>query len=305
MNWRVKALVQKTLSLVPGGIAVNDYLQQTLGELRRFDQQVASRVSDWTISLGHMRELGGAPEGLSLLEIGAGWMPVLPTCYALAGAARCRTFDLNRHISARLTFRMIRQLERHLPEIACAAGRSEADVDRAYRRLRDAVSLEDLLARASVEYLAPADASATALPPASVDVVFSNAVLEHVPSAAIRAIMRETRRLLRPGGLAIHSVNCGDHFAYFDPNITAINYLKYSDRHWSLWNSRILYQNRLRPSDFLTMAARAGLAVVLEKWRPRPDLLAALPRMRIASVFRRYPPEQLCSTSLDFVARCD
>ena len=305
MNWRIKAVVQKTLSALPGGMAVNDILQQSLGELRRFDEHVAGRVSDWLIFIGHMREFDRAPEGISFLEIGTGWMPILPVCCSLAGAAMCRTFDLNRHMNGRLAFRMLRQLERHVPEIARAAGRSEEEVDRACRRLRDAASIGDLLTRASIQYLAPADASATGLPPASIDIVFSNAVLEHVPKAVIQAIMRETRRVLRPGGLAVHSVNCGDHFAYFDSSITPINYLRYSDRRWRFWNSRILYQNRLRPSDFLDMAAAAGLTVVLEKWRPRPELLEALPSMQIASTFRGYPPEQLCATSLDFVARRD
>lgn len=305
MNWRIKAVVQKTLSVLPGGMAVNDMLQQTLGDLRHFGEHVARRVDDWAIFADHMRQLGRSPAGLNYLEIGAGWMPILPVCFSLAGAARCWAFDLNRHMKAHLAFRMLGRLEQFLPEIARAAGRPEPEVNHAYRRLREAVSIQDLLARASIAYSAPADASATGLPAASVDVVFSNAVLEHVPGDAIRAMMRETRRVLRPGGLAVHSVNCGDHFAYTDRNVTPINYLRYPERRWRLWNNRILYQNRLRPSDFLDMATAAGLTVVLERWRPRADLLEALPGLKIDAAFRHYPPEQLCCTSLDFAARRD
>ena len=38
-------------------------------------------------------------------------------------------------------------------------------------------------------------------------------------------MMREAFRVLRPGGLSIHSVNCADHYAYFDHNVSPINYL--------------------------------------------------------------------------------
>jgi hypothetical protein len=43
--------------------------------------------------------------------------------------------------------------------------------------------------------------------------------------------------------------------------------------------------------------------VVLAKYTPRTDLLRALPGLDIAPEFRHYPPEQLCCTSIDFVAR--
>jgi SAM-dependent methyltransferase len=136
-----------------------------------------------------------------------------------------------------------------------------------------------------------------------VDVVFSNSVLEHVPPEAIRRLMHESSRILRPGGLAIHSANCGDHYAYFDSKITPINYLTYSESTWRRWNNDLLYQNRLRPSDFLVMAEQAGLRIVLQKSTARPELLDKLPSMEIATEFKGYPREQLASTSVDFVAQ--
>ncbi len=135
------------------------------------------------------------------------------------------------------------------------------------------------------------------------DVVFSNSVLEHVPTDAILRIMRETRRILRKGGLAIHSANCGDHYAYFDRSITPANYLTYPERQWSKWNNRLLYQNRLRPSDFIDLAEQSGLRIVLHKSKPNPQVLSVLPTLAIAPEFLRYPPEQLASTSIDFVAQ--
>jgi SAM-dependent methyltransferase len=190
-----------------------------------------------------------------------------------------------------------------LPTIANAAKRDITAIEADYKRLYKAQSVDELLNSARIEYHAPADATATRLPPNSVDVVFSNSVMEHVPRAVILALMRESRRILRSGGLSIHSVNCGDHYAYFDRKITPINYLTYTERKWRFWNNRLLYQNRLRPQDFLDMAGEAGLETVLKKHKPRQELLAALPRLKTAPEFQHYSPEQLCTTSIDFVAR--
>jgi hypothetical protein len=304
MNWRVKGLIQGTLSYLPAGEAVNDWLQLKMGMLRDFDGNVEGKViRDWAVLLSHMHELGVSPEGKEYLEVGTGWYPTLPVCFFLAGARSCRTYDIKRHISEELTFKMLCSLERHLPAVAAAARRPLEEIRSEYQGLRSCGSLEQLLKRARIEYIAPGDATSTALPARSVDVVFSSNVLEHVPRATILRLLEEGRRVLRPGGLAIHSANCGDHFAYFDSKITPINYLSYSDRDWRFWNNDLLYQNRMRPSDFIELAREAQLDVVLYKFRERPDLLPALRTMQLAPEFRDYPAEQLCSTSVAFVAQ--
>lgn len=304
MDWRIKGVVQKALSLVPFGMAGNDLLQRTLGARRTLDHQVASKVNDdWVVLLQHMNELGLRPQGLDYLEIGTGWYPTLPICYALSGAGSCVTFDLNRHLDPAHALRLIEALPPHLPAIARASHRPLAEVEADYRRLTEARGIEELLQRARIEYRAPADASDTHLPAASVDVVYSNSVLEHIPAPVIARIMEESRRVLRPGGVAIHSVNCGDHYAYFDRSITQINYLSYTDQEWAIWNNDIQYQNRLRAPDLLEIAERAGLQIILKKHSAKPALLKQLEGMKIAPEFRRYSPEQLACTSIDFVAR--
>ncbi len=245
--------------------------------------------------MAHLAELEVSPRDRRYVEIGTGWFPTLPVCFHLAGAASVVSYDLRRHLNPRLTERLLPALEPHLTAIATAAGRSLPDVQADYAALDPA--------RLPFEYRAPADAAVSGLPDNSVDAVFSNSVLEHVAPDAIARLMQETRRILKPGGLAIHSANCGDHYAYFDRHITAINYLAYPADAWAFWNNALLYQNRLRPQDFIDLATAAGLEIVLEKHAARPELLAALPGLQLAPEFQQYPPEQLCSTSIDFVAR--
>ena len=304
MNWRIKGIVQKALGSVPGGTLVNDQLQRTFGELRHVEKTVDSKVADdWLVLAGQLRELEVPIAGAEMVEIGTGWFPVFPLCFALAGARACHTYDLNRHLSATLTRRAIERIGLHLRRIADVSNARVVDVERRYAALRDMSGINEALQSLGVHYHAPADASATELPPSSVDVVFSNSVLEHVTPGALRAIFAESRRILKTGGLAIHSANCGDHYAYFDHSITAINYLRYSAREWRFWDNAMLYQNRLRPVDFLNIAAKEQLEIVLSRYTPKPKLMALLPSMPIAPEFSRYAPEELCSTSIDFAAR--
>jgi SAM-dependent methyltransferase len=250
-----------------------------------------------------MLELGISPRGRDYLEVGTGWFPTLPVCFSLIGGSSLKTCDLYQHLNARMTFQMVRRLRIHLGLIAETAGIPLPAIEEAYAKLSSSANLDELMRTAGIEYLAPADASRTGLCDASIDVVFSNSVLEHVCPKMINAIMRETHRVLRPNGIAIHSVNCGDHYAYFDRGITAINYLQYSEDKWAFWNNGLLYQNRLRPSDFLRITEDAGLRIALCRRNVKPDLLRALPKMKIASEFRRYAAEDLCCTSIDFVAQ--
>jgi SAM-dependent methyltransferase len=304
MNWRVKGLVQKALSTAPGGTHVNDMLQRTMGDLRNIDAAIDSKVvDDWIVLARALRGLNVQIHDAVLVEVGTGWFPVLPLCFAFAGARTCHTFDVARHLNTRLTSRAIARLNVHLPRVADAAGVSIEQVRERYTRVAQAPDIPAALDRAGVRYYAPADAAQTALGNRSVDVVFSNSVLEHVPGRAIAAILRETARIVKPDGVSLHSVNCGDHYAYFDRSITPINYLKYSDRQWKLWNNRLLYQNRLRPVDFLQLAEAAGLQVVLSRFTPKEKLLKMLPTLGVADEFKSYAPDQLCATSIDFAGR--
>ena len=306
MDWRLKGIIQGALSRMPGGMAVNDFLQRMLGERRRLHDHVASKVrEDWLVHLQHLRQLDFDIRDATVVEIGSGWLPVFPLCFALAGVRRVHTFDLHRHLEPAAVVTALHLLEPHLGELASASGRGEAELRAHQARLLQASNGTQLLAAAGISYHAPADASRTGLADGSVDLVISNSVLEHVPPAVLDALLAESRRILRAGGISLHGVNCGDHYAYADPRITQIHYLRYSERQWRRWNNDILFQNRLRASDFLAAAKRAGLRVVLDSHRARPELLQRFPELQIDDAFRRYTPEDICCTSIDFAATPD
>lgn len=309
MHWRLKGLAQKALGAMPGGHALHYRLQRRMGGLRDFRREFDSKVEDWSIMAHHLRDAGLPLAGARCFELGTGWYPTFPLACVLAGSARVDTFDLNAHLKADLVRDCVEGLDRHVEAIASAAGVPRADVAGRHRALRDALrrsgNPRDLgaLSDGRIHYHAPADATRTALADASVDVAFSNSVLEHVPPEALAPLYREAMRVLRPGGLMFHSVNCGDHYAYVDGNVHQLNYLRYGDRAWAKWNNAFLYQNRLRVDAFLDAARDAGFDLVLDTSNTRPERLAQLQAMPVHPRFAGVPAERLCITTVDFIGR--
>jgi len=303
MYWQLKGVIQNGLCVLPGGRHLNDRLQRRVGELRHFERNVAGKVEDWRLSLNYLHDVDFDVRGKTLVEIGTGWHPALPICFSLAGATRILTFDIVRQLDADLTFRMIASLEAHLDTIARASANCGESVKRSYQELRQSREIQTLLKRAQVEYSAPADARATRLPPGSVDLVYSNSVMEHVPKEVILDLMRESFRILRPGGLALHNVACNDHYAFVDPAISFVNYLRFTESQWSRWNNALQYQNRLRAPEFLELAAKSGLEVIYKKLAVRPGTREALAKLEVAPQFKRFSQEDLSFTTVDFIAR--
>ena len=81
-------------------------------------------VGDWRLHGAHLRESGFGREGRFLVEAGTGWLPVFPLCFSLAGVARCRTYDLNRHLTAGMARQTLLHLERHLSRHRVSHGQS-------------------------------------------------------------------------------------------------------------------------------------------------------------------------------------
>jgi SAM-dependent methyltransferase len=260
VDWRIKGAIQKVLGYMPGGHRVHYELQRRAGGLRDFGRECDIKVDDWRLMMGHLRNAKLNLEGATCVEIGTGWYPTFPLCLFLAGAARVYTYDLERLLKLEMTAQLADRLQAHVPLIAQEAGKPVDAVMQAQQVVAAALARGTRLTASTdnvVDYRAPADAANTTLMAGTVDLVFSNSVLEHVPGPVIAEMYAESWRILRPGGIMFHGVNCGDHYAYTDKTIDQLHYLQYSDHEWKRWNNAFLYQNRIRAPEF-TKLAREG-----------------------------------------------
>lgn len=163
--------------------------------------------------------------------------------------------------------------------------------------LTAAVDLDGVLALCSARYGTKGLASLRELPDASVDFVWSQAVLEHVRRADFLATMKELRRVLRPDGICSHTIDLKDHLG------GGLNNMRLGSRLWEQeWMARSgFYTNRLRLSELQALFAQADFAVTLTAVRRWPA--APLQRQALAAEFRDLPEEDLLVKEADVLLR--
>ena len=164
--------------------------------------------------------------------------------------------------------------------------------------LEGASSVPDILSICNAAYLTEGLASLRSLESASVDMIFSQAVLEHVRRSEFIDTMKQCRRILRPDGVCSHRVDLKDHLQ------ESLNNLRFST---GVWESKLFarsgfYTNRIRYSQMLEIFWEAGFKVdVLEvcRWEHLP-----IARKDLAEEFRNIPEDELCVSGFDVRMYC-
>jgi hypothetical protein len=307
MNWKFKAAVQRACASMPvGGGEVYYSLQRAMGLLRDPDRplmmvRVAARLAR------HLASLGFDVRGKRVLEVGTGWRIDLPIGLYLAGAVSVDTYDLNRYLKPRLVLGAAARLaaQQDLVVEAFAGIADQGEVERRLDSLTRAPDLRALLTTTGIRYNAPADAREIARPPGSVDLHVSFTVFQQIPFDVLRAILRESSRLLSPDGLAWHQVDLSDQFARGDGSITRVNFLRFSEAEWAKYSdNRFGYHNRLRAADYERLYREAGHEVIGWSADVDEDSLAQLAAgFPLAEQFRGLPAEMLATDTIRVTSR--
>ena len=286
MRWVAKAALQRGLGVLPHGERLNYLFQRHVARSLPGGEPVVRRKL--ARARQHLEAFGRPAEDAVFYEFGAGWDLAIPLSYAALGVGRQVLVDIRPSARVELVNETLALLEREVRSVGGPVS-----------------SLAELEERFGITYLAPRDARATGLEAGSIDFITSTDVCEHIPEADLAQIFRECKRLLKPGGTISCRIDLQDHYAYFDPSLSRYHFLRFSDRAWSLVNSPLHFQNRLREPDYRRLLEEAALEVV--SWTPSgpsDEGLAELEAMELAPRFRNgYTPEQLGVTVLSFIAR--
>lgn len=287
MRWIAKAALQRGIGVLPRADSINYWFQARVTRgLPRDDSSFRLHVDT---TLDHLqlfkRHTGRDPVTSHFYEFGTGWDLITPLLFAMLGVQRQTLVDIRPNLRFELVADSAGRLERLRPEIESTTG----------AKLRALPSVDDRrqLQALGIEYLAPCDARRTGLPSDSVDFISSTFTLEHIPAEDIAAILTESGRLLRPGGVMSSAIDLQDHYSYFDSSITPYNFLKFNDRTWRLVNSPMHYQNRLRLSEYERLFRDAGL-VPKERTPigPTPAELATVDSLELAPRFQFWPDRE-------------
>jgi SAM-dependent methyltransferase len=218
-----------------------------------------------------LRECGANLSG-SVLELGTGWLPVVPLLFRLAGASRLLFTDIHRLMDERTIEEAKRVLRESAPRLTGELGLSESQ----FRERLDRPLPYDYLVPWNPRDLADA----------SVDVVISRTVLEHIPADVLEGYMPEFARILRPGGMMCHLIDNSDHWQHHDKRLSRLHFLRYKDGlFWRMLCVR-RSQNRLRHSDYMKLFERHGFTPLFVEGKPDGRSLEDLKSLPLAAPFR-------------------
>lgn len=153
--------------------------------------------------------------------------------------------------------------------------------------LHNVKTFEEILTKCQTKYLTQGTSSLASVDDNSVDIVISQACLEHVSKEEFVFFVEELYRVTDTGGCHIHSIDFKDHLGY------SLNNLRFSDSFWEsdIVSSSGFYTNRLRYSEMINIFINAGFDIVKEQ----TELWDVLPleKNKLHKDFQDYNEEDL------------
>lgn len=280
MNWRLKIAAKVILSRL--GIPYDGWRKLGLFRLGRMDRpEYAFQVFDLHVLRAFP---DGRLDGKTVLEIGPGDSLASAVAARAHGAAETLLVDAGAYAS--------RDVDLYRAVAAALTGRGQTPPD-----LSGATTLEDVLARCSARYLTTGVDAFAGLPDASVDLIWSHSVLEHIPLKQLPRLMAEMRRVLKPEGRMSHNIDFQDHLSH------GLNSLRFSEAAWespAMANAGF-YTNRVRAGAMHAMVRQAGFEIVQEdfgRW-PAPPIA----RRDLDPAFRQLSDDELSIATSHLLAR--
>jgi hypothetical protein len=271
-HWLIKSATHRVISWLPRRQFWNGLLQSYITKSTELTPKVfEDKVRECQRHLEAMA-LGEARRqqtGFTVLELGTGWLPIITVGLHLCGAREIWSVDIDpllRKDRVRQLVELFRdygqsgKLHSLLPAVSSERLHGLAS-------LIPFTGLEEpaaFLGRLNIHILIQ-DARHLPLPEHSIDFFESSGVLEYIPPPVLHGIFREFHRLASPGAAMSHRLNLVDQFSYFDSSLTPFNFLKYSAAQWRWLNSPLIWQNRLRISDYRRLLDETGFELCREE----------------------------------------
>lgn len=266
MHWALKYIgkhaAQKILGAMPYGFRVQALVKRATGRHDRFTAGEYIREVLRT-KIDRFNAAGIEPPGI-VVEQGTGWHGFDLVLFHLAGARHVLTYDTTPWLRTDL-------LRRNAEVLAAAAdivkrwrGSVHGLVDERAERLQDSLNAprESLLKRLGATVRVTRAMDRSDIDAASVDLFYSDSVLEFVEPRDLATLVRHARRFLKSSGRCFHVVDCFDSHAGTDTRIPPFGYLAWPEPVWNLLTSKYLnYQNRWRMPQFVRLFENQGFSV--------------------------------------------
>lgn len=260
LNYLAKHAAQKVLGGVRKGFLVQELVKRSIGHWK----SIASRsfvLSALETKISRFNAAGIAPPEV-VVEQGTGWHGLDLLLFQLAGTRRIVTYDTRPWLREELLRYNARVLVDSADIVKRWCGTEPEAVDERAARLEQSLNRTwpELLESLGVTVRVMRSMDRSDLPPQSVDLFYSDSVLQFVAPYDLETLVAQARGFLKPTGVSFHVVDCSDFHTQKDERIPSLAYLVWPEFAWKLLTSRYLnYQNRLRMPQFADLFARHGL----------------------------------------------
>jgi hypothetical protein len=295
-HWLIKTALHRGISALPNRQFWNGLLQKWITRSTELTaEKFEGKVRECDRHLRVFRTAQPAGD-FTVLELGTGWLPIIPAGLWICGAREIWTFDIDPLLQSDRVLSVLQHYSDYAKRGALSSLLPEAQADR-IKRL-DAVLAAGkpndqpavLLEKLDIHYQVK-DAQQIPLPNNTINFLVSSGVLEYVPKPVFQKVLKEFRRVAALGAMMSHRLNLVDQYSYFDKKITAFNFLQFTEREWSWRDSPLFAQNRLRIGDYRKQFHEAGFEIVCEENVPgAPEDLA---KIKLAPEFQQMTREDL------------
>jgi len=295
-KWKLKAVVQKTISFFPQQEKLNYFFQKYITRAVNLnDEHFANKMMHSQDHIKFFNKHGITHPQMQIIELGSGWYPVVPIMMYLSKSGQVTSVDIQSWMTKETQLTTIRKfiewrekgkLQKYITNIDEERWNTLVEIDQNpgnhnLETINKSIGLKLLLQ----------DARSLKLKDQSIDFICSNNTFEHIYPNVLNGILLEFKRVIKPGGVMSHFIDMSDHFAHFDKSITIYNFLKYSEKKWKLIDNDIQPQNRLRFKDYLTMYEKIALPIT--ETEIRKGNLEDLRKQKIHQEYSNYSEAEL------------
>src|SRR6266480_6208627 len=261
------AVALKCFSSGPWMRSLYRRLGNTVGNKRRSSEAMPGYYPDRVKRILRLQKQHNmVRNGDRILELGTGWLHWEALTLRLFYDIEAVLFDVwdNRQLGGLKNY--VGQLA---PMLHDSFGLSAAELKRAQSLVEEILKVEsfvELYKLLGFEYVVENSGSLRQFSDNSIQLVVSGGVLEHVKREALPLLIAETRRILKPGGWAVHSIDTADHLEHYDRTVSPKLYLSFSESKWKrLCENEVQYINRMQRGEWLSLFGANGLEVVEEQ----------------------------------------
>ncbi|MEM7086955.1 MAG: hypothetical protein AAF489_12275 [Bacteroidota bacterium] len=283
---RQKTILFKTLEWLPPRLGMSVYYKiQGLANKGKLEVKLRAAERSFQVASRILRSQQMSFENKVCVELGSGWLPILPYLLLTKGnAKRVDTYDVNEHYNTS----KIEKLNPHFKEL----------FDQKEWRPQGKYSLPE-----SVRYFPKTRIEEGVLDEA--DIIISRFVLEHVPPDILKKLHQRFYEQLPVGGCVLHLISPSDHRAYSDSSLSLYDFLRFSEEEWNAIQTKFDYHNRLRLPQYLAIFKEHFEVIHVESnaCKNPSESYDKFKKLEIHNDFAHFTEEELTAGSINVLLR--